>query len=239
MLRLLGAGRSQICKGDDVGDDVFYIVSEIAPNGEVFDFVEAAEGLDPAYARQLMTQLVSAIEYIHKKKIAHRDLKLENCFLNEEVSLKVADFGMQKIFDGPQGEVLSTKLGTPNYMAPELLTGGDECYEGPPVDAFAVGVMLFIMCYGKFPFSEANDVYYRRLHKDPIKAMNVRKIDASPEFLDLVVGLTAPDPSKRYTMTEIKQHAWFQGPTASPQELKEYFYSLQHEAKAADAHHYE
>jgi hypothetical protein len=55
VLRLLGAGRSQVIKGDDVGDDVFYIVSEIASNGEVFDFVEAAEGLEPHYARQLMT----------------------------------------------------------------------------------------------------------------------------------------------------------------------------------------
>lgn len=124
-------------------------------------------------------------------------------------------------------------------MAPELLTGGDESYEGPPVDCFAVGVMLFIMCYGKFPFSEANDVYYRRMHKDPVKAMNVRKINASPDFLDLVVGLTTPDPSKRYTMAQVKSHEWFEGPTASPEELKEYFYSLQHDAKANDAAHYE
>jgi len=132
-----------------------------------------------------------------------------------------------------------TKLGTPNYMAPELLTGGDEQYEGPPVDCFAVGVMLFIMCYGKFPFSEANDVYYRRMHKDPVKAMNVRKINASPDFLNLVVGLTTPDPSKRLTMEQVKSHPWFDGPTASPEELKEYFYSLQHEAKANDAAHYQ
>lgn len=78
---------------------------------------------------------------------------------------------MQKIFAGPQGQTLKTKLGTPNYMAPELLTGDDEEYAGPPVDAFACGVMLFIMIYGKFPFSEAGDVYYRRLHKDAAKAM--------------------------------------------------------------------
>lgn len=169
---------------------------------------------------------MSAIDYVHKKGIAHRDLKLENCFLDENVLLKVADFGMQKIFAGPQGQALSTKLGTPNYMAPELLTGGDETYEGPPVDVFACGVMLFIMCYGKFPFSEAGDVYYRRLQKDPVKAMAQRKITCTPEFLDLVVGMTAADPEKRYTMAQVKQHAWFTGETASPEDVKEHYYGL-------------
>lgn len=142
-------------------------------------------------------------------------MKLENCFLNENVEVKVADFGMQKIFDGPNGEALKTKLGTPNYMAPELLTGTDETYDGPPVDIFACGVMLFIMCYGKFPFEQAGDVYYRRLHKNAQKAMQQRKIDATDEFLDLVVGMTENDPAKRYTMADIKKHAWFDGETAT------------------------
>jgi serine/threonine protein kinase len=69
--------------------------------------------------------------------------------------------------------------------------------------------------------------------------MNVRKINASPDFLNLVVGLTTPDPSKRLTMEQVKSHPWFDGPIASPEELKEYFYSLQHEAKANDAAHYQ
>lgn len=148
--------------------------------------MEACDGLEPKYARQLFGQLVTAVEYIHAKHIAHRDLKLENCFLDEEVTVKVADFGMQKIYGGPDGEQLRTKCGTPNYMAPELLTGGEEAYEGPPVDCFACGVILFIMCFGKFPFSEAGDVYYRRLQKDPEKAMAQRKIQCEPEFLDLL-----------------------------------------------------
>jgi len=131
--------------------------------------------------------------------------------------LKVADFGMQKIFAGPRGQELSTKLGTPNYMAPELLTGGDESYAGPPVDAFACGVILFIMNQGKFPFSEAGDIYYRRFQKDPIKAMAQRKINASAEFLNLVQGLTSADPNSRLTLRQARDHPWFQGQTASPE----------------------
>lgn len=116
--------------------------------------------------------------------------------MDEDVNIKIADFGMQKIFDGPEGQLLMTKCGTLNYMAPELIkeANADESYAGPPVDVFACGVMLFIMLYGKFPFSEAGDVYYRRLQKDPQKAMHQRKIQASPEFLDLLRGMTMEDP---------------------------------------------
>ena len=60
------------------------------------------------------------MEEVHKKGIAHRDLKLENCFLDKDVTLKVADFGMAKLFEGEKGEALTTTCGTANYMAPEL-----------------------------------------------------------------------------------------------------------------------
>lgn len=63
-------------------------------NGEAYDYVEAAEGLPPRFARQLFKQLLGAVALIHSKGIAHRDLKLENCFLDNEVQVKVADFGL-------------------------------------------------------------------------------------------------------------------------------------------------
>lgn len=62
-----------------------------------------AGGLEQKYCRQLFGQLVSAIEFVHSKSVAHRDIKLENCFLDKSVNLKLADFGMMKFFDGPNG----------------------------------------------------------------------------------------------------------------------------------------
>lgn len=102
---------------------------ELCANGESFDYVEAAGGLDDKYARQMFLQLIEGLSYIHKKGIAHRDLKLENCFIDKNCVLKVADFGLQKAFAGPNGQELKTRCGTPNYMAPELL-GGKEPYDG-------------------------------------------------------------------------------------------------------------
>lgn len=150
--------------------DVFFIVMELAANGESFDYVELAGGLDDKYARQIFTQIIDGLSYIHKKNIAHRDLKLENCFLDKDCKVKIADFGLQKAFGGPLGIQLKTRCGTPNYMAPELL-GGKDPYDGPAVDVFACGAILFILKFAKFAFSASNDSYYRRLHRDPVKAM--------------------------------------------------------------------
>jgi serine/threonine protein kinase len=165
ILQLLGAGRADILNnGVKKGNPAFYIVSELASNGEAYDYVEAAEGLEDKYARQLFKQLVSAIAVIHSKGVAHRDLKLENCFLNNEVQVKVADFGLSKAFEGPCGEALKTQCGTPNYMGPEI---NGKTYQGPPADIYAMGVMLFLITQAQFPFSAAGDVHYRRLHRDP------------------------------------------------------------------------
>jgi len=111
---------------------------ELCANGEAFDYVEAAGGLKDKYARQIMHQMIEGLQYIHKKGIAHRDMKLENCFLDKDCRLKIADFGLQKAFSGPYGGQLKTRVGTPNYMAPELLSG-KEPYNGPAVDIFACG----------------------------------------------------------------------------------------------------
>lgn len=121
IIRLLGAGRSQICKnGRPSSKDSFYIVSELCANGEAFDFVQDAGGLKDAYARTMFSQLCSAVNYVHSKGVAHRDLKLENCFLDKNVVLKLADFGLAKMFAGPNGSALQTECGTPQYMAPEI-----------------------------------------------------------------------------------------------------------------------
>jgi serine/threonine protein kinase len=67
--------------GESMGEEAFYIVSELAENGESFEYVQMAEGLEDPYARTLFKQIVEAVGYVHSKGFAHRDLKLENLFL--------------------------------------------------------------------------------------------------------------------------------------------------------------
>lgn len=207
VIKLHAAGRSDLKVDGQVVADVFFIVMELAANGESFDYVELAGGLDDRYARQIFTQIIDGLSYIHKKNIAHRDLKLENCFLDKDCRIKIADFGLQKAFGGPMGIQLKTRCGTPNYMAPELL-GGKDPYDGPAVDVFACGAILFILKFAKFAFSASNDSYYRRLHRDPVKAMQDRGIKADKNFLSLIVGLTHADPKKRLTLMQARSHPW-------------------------------
>lgn len=93
--------------------------------------------------------MVKAIEYVHSKRVIHRDLKLGNLFLTERMQLKVGDFGLAaQVFY--EGERKKTVCGTPNYLAPEVLenTNGHS-YE---VDFWSIGVILYTMLYGRPPF---------------------------------------------------------------------------------------
>jgi serine/threonine-protein kinase Chk1 len=105
-------------------------------------------------------------------------------------------------------------------MGPEVTCGN---YQGPPADIFSMGVMLFLMSKAEFAFGVANDQYYTALHQNPHDSMKDRDIDIDADLLDLVVGMTKKDPSHRYTLQEIKNHKWFQGEMASPEEMKSHF----------------
>lgn len=238
VIKLVAAGRSAIkVDGESMGD-VFYIVMELAANGEAFDYVEAASGLEDKYARQIFTQLIDGVSYIHKKNIAHRDMKLENCFLDKDCVLKVADFGLQKAFSGPKGVELKTRCGTPNYMAPELL-GGKDPYDGPAVDIFACGAILFILKYAKFAFATSNDSYFRRLHRDPARAMADRKIPYDATFMSLVCSLLKADPKQRMSLADVRKHPWMQGEVATANEVRNHYYSLVPGRKCIDKAHYQ
>ena len=106
-------------------------------------------------------QMLSAMKYMHKNKIIHRDLKLGNLFLSEKMEIKIGDFGLATKMDF-EGERKKTVCGTPNYIAPEILESKNgHSYE---VDIWSLGVILYTLLIGKPPF-ETNDVKstYRRI----------------------------------------------------------------------------
>ena len=99
-MQILSAGKDKIKKdGEDASGELFYLVSELAENGESHTYVQMAQGLQAPYTRQLFGQLIEAVEFVHSKGIAHRDIKLENVFLDRNCNIKLADFGMAKAFD--------------------------------------------------------------------------------------------------------------------------------------------
>jgi serine/threonine protein kinase len=152
-------------------------------------------------------QMLDAMEYMHSNRVAHRDLKLENILVDDNLNLKVADFGFAcyKNID-----TLKSYRGTFTYMAPEIKEGKQ--YSGKQVDLFSFGVILFIIVQGIFPFKEARteeyfynllctgqtDTYFKKTNGDSL----------SLEFKDLILALFSYDASKRPTVDQIRQHPW-------------------------------
>jgi len=104
--------------------DVDYVVLSIAQCGEIFDFIANSGAFTESVARYFFKQALQGLDYCHTSGIAHRDLKPENLLLDENYNLKIADFGFAGPMEGRDGSgMLHTKLGTHNYMAPEIHAG--------------------------------------------------------------------------------------------------------------------
>jgi len=173
-----------------------YIVLEIAKGGELFDYIANSGELKEDEARFYFRQLMLGLDFCHNKAgIAHRDLKPENLLLDETYDLKIADFGFAAPVEGRDGQgYLYTKLGTQNYMAPEIHLR--QPYIGREVDLFASAIILFIMVAGHPPFTTAeqgdpfykciannrSDIFWRTHAKNKPAGANFM----SPELKDLI-----------------------------------------------------
>jgi polo-like kinase 1 len=126
-----------------------YIMLDICTNGSLSDLIKRRKRLHEVETRYYIYQLVKAIQYVHSRKVIHRDLKLGNLFLTDRMGVKVGDFGLAaQVFY--QGEKKRTVCGTPNYLAPEVLeANGGHSYE---VDYWSIGVILYTMLNGRPPF---------------------------------------------------------------------------------------
>jgi serine/threonine protein kinase len=106
--------------------------------------------LAPDEARHFFHQIISGVEYCHYHHIVHRDLKPENLLLDADNNIKIADFGLSNVMR--DGEFLRTSCGSPNYAAPEVISG--HLYAGPEVDVWSCGVILYALLCGSLPFDD-------------------------------------------------------------------------------------
>jgi carbon catabolite-derepressing protein kinase len=127
------------------------IVLEFA-GGELFNHIVQHGKMSETEARRIFQQIMSGVEYSHRLKIIHRDLKPENVLLDDDLNVKLADYGLSNRVT--EGEFLKTSCGSPNYAAPEVIQGG--YYSGPEVDVWSAGVILYVMLCGRLPFEDEN-----------------------------------------------------------------------------------
>ena len=214
-----------------VQKDVLSVVLELATGGDLFNYIFAKnKGFSEPIARYYFKQLVEAIEFMHNNNVVHRDLKLENLLLDDNYDLKIADFGLSTSVESTYGGgVMYTRVGTERYMPPEMLE--KNAYIGICADLFSAGVILFVLVMGMMPThksAESNDYLYRYFKKKEYEeywtiVANILNLDLgtiSEDYFHLVTTMLKYDFQRRLTIDEIKEHPWFNGPTATAEEVK-------------------
>lgn len=186
------------------------IVMEYAAGGELFDRIVKAGRFSEDEARFFFQQLVAGVDYCHSEGVCHRDLKLENTLLDGRPAprLKICDFGYSKsaVFDSQP----KSTVGTPAYIAPEVLSRKQ--YDGEIADVWSCGVTLYVMLVGAYPFEDPADP--RNFRKTIQRIMNVSykfpsNLRLSRECLDLISQIFVANPAERVTLKGLKAHDWF------------------------------
>ncbi|CDW85970.1 protein kinase domain containing protein [Stylonychia lemnae] len=212
-------------------DVVCVIVNELAKGGELYYYIKNSGAFLEREARYLFLQILEGLEFLHSQGVCHRDLKPDNILLTENYDVKISDFGFSGPLAGRSGDgLLRTHLGTLPYQAPEINLKLK--YKGQNVDIFSLGVILFNMVIGVFPFRIAHqtDQCYRQIMKGQtgqywkyFKSIVARNGGQpfSQDFKDLIERMLEFNPDKRIMLDQIKKHKWVTSrDVPSPNEIR-------------------
>ncbi|CAN9256701.1 unnamed protein product [Alternaria alternata] len=203
------------------GEDALWtwIAMELAEGGDLFDKIEADEGVGEDIAHFYFTQLVNAVTYMHSKGVAHRDIKPENVLLSAEGDLKLSDFGLAALFkkDG-QLRLCNTVCGSPPYIAPEIVSGRrskradmlDSGYAANICDIWSCGIVLFVLLVGNTPWDEPTkrSAEFKEYVETGGHTTDELWSKIPPELTSLLRGMLKVDPKERFTLDEVRTHPW-------------------------------
>ncbi|KAJ6685708.1 NON-SPECIFIC SERINE/THREONINE PROTEIN KINASE [Salix purpurea] len=180
-----------------------YIILEFITGGELFDKIVHHGRLSEAEARRYFQQLIDGVDYCHSKGVYHRDLKPENLLLDSQGNLKISDFGLSALPE--QGvSLLRTTCGTPNYVAPEVLS--HKGYDGAIADVWSCGVILYVLMAGYLPFDELDlTTLYSKIDRAEFSCPSWFPVGAK----SLIHRILDPKPETRITVEQIRNDEWF------------------------------
>ncbi|XP_037071805.1 LOW QUALITY PROTEIN: 5'-AMP-activated protein kinase catalytic subunit alpha-2-like, partial [Pollicipes pollicipes] len=182
--------------------DIF-MVMEFVSGGELFEYIIKHGKLKEQEARRFFQQIISGVDYCHRHMVVHRDLKPENLLLDSNRNVKIADFGLSNMMK--DGDFLSTSCGSPNYAAPEVISGS--MYAGPEVDVWSCGVILYALLCGTLPFDDD--------HVPTLFTKIKKGVFPIPDYLNksvvsLLCHMLQVQPMCRATIEDVRNHEWFQ-----------------------------
>jgi len=187
-----------------------YFLVEYVRGLELFDVIREMGLLNSADSQFYIGSMLLAIEYLHAQQIVYRDIKPENIMIDDKGYLKMIDMGTAKPLKGknPAGNRTFTVIGTPHYMAPEIITGKGYTLN---VDLWSIGICLYEFMCGMVPFGEeAEDPYeiYEEIITKPIKYPSYVKDKKARKIMDQLINKVA-DVRLGGSFASLKAHQWF------------------------------
>lgn len=180
-----------------------YIILEFITGGELFDKIVHNGKLPETDSRRFFQQLIDGVDYCHTQGVYHRDLKPENLLLDSQGNLKISDFGLSA-WPAQGVRLLRTTCGTPNYVAPEVLT--HKGYDGALADIWSCGVILYVLMAGYLPFDEVDlGTLYSKIEKAEFSFPSWFSLGAK----SLLQRILDPCPDSRIRVEEIRCDEWF------------------------------
>lgn len=198
-----------------------YLVIEYVPGGELFDRIVQKKSYNEKEARDTSKIMLSAMEYCHKSKICHRDLKPDNILLlsrQNDTNIKIVDFGFATVCKASN---LQTQCGTPAYIAPEIILG---IPYGTQVDMWSLGVVMYILLSGYPPFhANSHQELFELIKNGMYKFHDEHWSKMSKDSKDLIASLLTVDARKRATASIALKSTWMQkdGAILKNQDLSE------------------
>lgn len=172
-----------------------YITLELCARRSLMELHKRRKAVTEPEARYFTHQIVDGVLYLHDLNIIHRDMKLGNLFLNDDLVVKIGDFGLATTVNGDERK--KTLCGTPNYIAPEVLNKAGHSFE---VDIWAVGCILYILLFGQPPFeSKSLEETYSRIRHNNYTIPSI----ATQPAASLIRKMLDPEPTRRPTAKQV------------------------------------
>ncbi|XP_048848078.1 serine/threonine-protein kinase PLK1-like [Brienomyrus brachyistius] len=183
-------------------EDFVFVVLEMCRRRSLLELHKRRKSVTEPEARYYMRQTIQGCQYLHNNRVIHRDLKLGNLFLNDDMEVKIGDFGLATKIEY-DGERKKTLCGTPNYIAPEVLCKKGHSFE---VDIWSLGCILYTLLVGKPPFETSclKETYIRIKKNDYTIPRHINLL-----AMALIRRMLHPDPSKRPTISDLLADDFF------------------------------
>ena len=190
---------NQILDNFETDTHIFIVMEYVC--GDLLGFIRKRGKLSEAVSKLIFKQLIEGLKYIHKKKVVHRDIKLDNILIDLTNTIKICDFGVSRYYS--KDELMFEHCGTPAYISPEIFENNG--YKGTGCDIWSAGVTLYYMLEGVQPF-KANSI--KELENTIIKGDYKPLEEVSSEVNDLIKGMLQVNTKKRFGVDDILNHPW-------------------------------